>query len=146
MEINTSLPYMQNLNSALNFNPIQSYNNTLKGSASFDVNKGVADNFDNILQQSMKAEEVAASRKFNNMSPVDSLMGSIEKAFGNGLNDVNEKKKASDAMQEAFARGEDVSVHDMMIASEKATLSLQMAMQIRNKMISAYTYIKNMNF
>ena len=80
------------------------------------------------------------------MSPVDSLMGSIEKAFGNGLNDVNEKKKASDAMQEAFARGEDVSVHDMMIASEKATLSLQMAMQIRNKMISAYTDIKNMNF
>lgn len=49
-------------------------------------------------------------------------------------------------MQEAFARGEDVSVHDMMIASEKATLSLQMAMQIRNKMISAYTDIKNMNF
>ena len=64
MEINTSLPYMQNLNSALNFNPIQSYNNTLKGSASFDVNKGVADNFDNILQQSMKAEEVAYARKF----------------------------------------------------------------------------------
>lgn len=146
MEINSSLPYMQNINSALNFNPIQSYNNTLKGNASFNVNQDVANNFDNILQQSIKAEEVASSRKFNNMSPVDSLMGSIEKAFGNGLNDVNEKRLASDEMQEAFARGEDVSVHDMMIASEKATLSLQMAMQIRNKMISAYTDIKNMNF
>ena len=145
MEINSSLPYMQNINSALNFNPIQNYTNTLKGNASFDV-KGVADNFDNILQESMKAEEVASSKKFNNMSPVDSLMGSIENAFGNGLNDVNEKRLKSDAMQEAFARGEDVSIHDMMIASEKATLSLQMAMQIRNKMISAYTDIKNMNF
>ena len=73
-------------------------------------------------------------------------MYSIENAFGNGLNDVNEKRMQADALQEAFARGEDVSVHDLMIASEKSALSLQMAMQLRNKMISAYTDIKNMNF
>ena len=70
---------------------------------------------------------------------------SIENAFSNGLNDVNEKKLQLEAMQEAFARGEDVNIHDMMIASEKSMLSMQMAMQIRNKMISAYTDLKNMN-
>ncbi len=128
------------------FNPIQNYNQYLKGNASFEVNDDFQNDFDRMLKREIEGEKVSASRKFDNMSPVDSLMHSIETAFGNGLNDVNEKKLYSDSLQEAFARGEEVSVHDMMIASEKSALSMQMAMQIRNKMISAYTDIKNMSF
>ena len=128
------------------FNPIKNYNEYLKGKASFEVNESFQNDFDRMLQREMESEKISASRKFDNMSPVDSLMHSIETAFGNGLNDVNEKKLYSNSLQEAFARGEDVSVHDIMIASEKSALSMQMAMQIRNKMISAYTDIKNMNF
>lgn len=128
------------------FNPIQNYNQYLKGNASFEVSDDFQNDFDRMLKREIEGEKVSASRKFDNMSPVDSLMHSIETAFGNGLNDVNEKKLYSDSLQEAFARGEEVSVHDMMIASEKSALSMQMAMQIRNKMISAYTDIKNMSF
>ena len=128
------------------FNPIENYNEYLKGKASFEVNESFQNDFDRMLQREMESEKISASRKFDNMSPVDSLMHSIETAFGNGLNDVNEKKLYSNSLQEAFARGEEVSVHDIMIASEKSALSMQMAMQIRNKMISAYTDIKNMNF
>lgn len=128
------------------FNPIQNYNQYLKGNASFEVNDDFQNDFDRMLKREIEGEKVSASRKFDNMSPVDSLMHSIETAFGNGLNDVNEKRLYSDSLQEAFARGEEISVHDMMIASEKSALSMQMAMQIRNKMISAYTDIKNMSF
>lgn len=128
------------------FNPIQNYNQYLKGSASFEINDNFQNDFERMLQREMSPEPISASRKFDNMSPVDSLMHSIENAFGNGLNDVNMLKKQSNELQEAFARGEDVSVHDLMIASEKSSLSMQMAMQIRNKMISAYTDIKNMSF
>ncbi|MBR1681531.1 flagellar hook-basal body complex protein FliE [bacterium] len=126
------------------FNPIQNYNQFLKGNASLQVNNGFQNDFERMLQNEMKAEE-ASSKKINNVSTVDGLMNSIEKAFGNGLNDVNEKQMQLNAMQEAFARGEDVSIHDMMIASEKSMLSMQMAMQIRNKMISAYTDLRNMS-
>ncbi len=42
-----------------------------------------------------------------------------------------------------MAMGEDVSVHDVMIASEKASLSMGMALQLRNKILSAYTEINN---
>ena len=129
----------------MNFNPIKNYNEFLKGGASFDVNTDFQNDFDTMLQKEIKAEASATQRKIGS-SPVESLMYSIENAFGNGLNDVNEKRMQADALQEAFARGEDVSVHDLMIASEKSALSLQMAMQLRNKMISAYTDIKNMNF
>lgn len=128
-----------------NFNPIKNYNEFLHGSASFDVNTDFQNDFDTMLQKEIKAEASDTQRKIGS-SPVESLMYSIENAFGNGLNDVNEKRMQADALQEAFARGEDVSVHDLMIASEKSALSLQMAMQLRNKMISAYTDIKNMNF
>lgn len=139
---NTNIPAIQP-----QFNPIQNYNQYLKGNASFDVNDDFGNDFDRMLQKEIsEGDKVSASRKFDNMSPVDSLMNSIENAFGNGLNDVNDKRLYSDSLQEAFARGEDVSVHEMMIASEKASLSMQMAMQIRNKMISAYTDIKNMSF
>ena len=129
----------------MNFNPIKNYNEFLHGSASFDVNTDFQNDFDTMLQKEIKAEASDTQRKIGS-SPVESLMYSIENAFGNGLNDVNEKRMQADALQEAFARGEDVSVHDLMIASEKSALSLQMAMQLRNKMISAYTDIKNMNF
>ena len=113
------------------FNPIQNYNQFLKGNASLQVKNGFQNDFERMLQNEMKAEE-ASSKKINNVSTVDGLMNSIEKAFGNGLNDVNEKQMQLNAMQEAFARGEDVSIHDMMIASEKSMLSMQMAMQNRN--------------
>ena len=139
--LSTNIPAIQP-----QFNPIQNYNSFLKGNASFEVNDDFGNDFDRMLQKEISAEKVSASRKFDKMSPVDSLMNSIENAFSNGLNDVNEKKMYSDSLQEAFARGADVSVHELMIASEKSALSMQMAMQIRNKMISAYTDIKNMAF
>ncbi|MBR2525675.1 flagellar hook-basal body complex protein FliE [bacterium] len=125
------------------FNPIQNYNNFLKGNASLQVNNDFQNDFDRMLQNEIEAEK--NQNKKLNVSPVSGLMNSIENAFSNGLNDVNEQRLKLDAMQEAFARGEDVSIHDMMIASEKSMLSMQMAMQIRNKMISAYTDLKNMS-
>ena len=143
MQFSSINPNMMSLQTQ--FNPIQNYNNFLKGNASLQVNNDFQNDFDRMLQNEIKAEEEAAKRKFNNMSSVDGLMNSIENAFGNGLNDVNEQRMQLDAMQEAFARGEDVSIHDLMIASEKSALSMQMAMQIRNKLNSAYTDLKNMS-
>ncbi len=126
------------------FNPIKNYNNYLKGNASLQVNNNFQNDFERMLQNSIKAEEEASKRVYN-PDTAAGLMNSIERAFSNGLNDVNDKRLELDAMQEAFARGEDVSIHDLMIASEKSMLSMQMAMQIRNKMISAYTDLKNMS-
>ena len=85
--LSTNIPAIQP-----QFNPIQNYNSFLKGNASFEVNDDFGNDFDRMLQKEISAEKVSASRKFDKMSPVDSLMNSIENAFSNGLNDVNEKK------------------------------------------------------
>ena len=47
-------------------------------------------------------------------------------------------------MQEDIAMGGPTSIHDAMIAAEKAQLSMQMAVQVRNRILSAYTELTSM--
>ncbi len=59
------------------------------------------------------------------------------------LNNVNQKSQKAREAVETFASGGDIDIHSVMIASEKASLSMQLAMQLRNKAVQAYTEIKN---
>lgn len=144
----------------MNFTPINNYNNYLKGNKAFDVDSTNMD-FENILNQQTAAIQDSMNIKggveLNNFSDVvaknsvqtadnasaGSFMKSFSDSVGSGLNSVNDSVKAADRAQEALATGEDVSVHDVMIAAEKASLNLQMAMQLRNKLMMAYTEINN---
>ena len=60
------------------------------------------------------------------------------------MNAVNDAKISADRMQEDIAMGGSTNIHDAMIAAEKASLSMQMAIQVRNRLISAYTDITSM--
>ncbi len=61
------------------------------------------------------------------------------------VNQVNETQKASGAMAAAYERGEPgVDIADVMIASQKASVSFQAAVQVRNKLVEAYRDIMNM--
>lgn len=67
---------------------------------------------------------------------LDLLMGLIEK--------VNEDSQVADELALKFVRGGDVEIHDLMIALEKADLSLKMLIQVRNKLIEAYQEVMRM--
>ena len=61
------------------------------------------------------------------------------------LDGVNRAQREAGAMQEAFVLGDDkVSLSDTMIAMQKANISFQTAVQVRNKMVAAYNDIMNM--
>ena len=122
-----------------NYNPIQGYNAFLKGNATFNQKVEIPNEteFDKVLTLQTAKVEPAED------TPAG-LMKKIEQGLSLGLNDVNNKRLMAAAAQEEFAMGGDVSVHDLMIAQEKASLSMQMAIQTRNKMIAAYNDIKNM--
>jgi flagellar hook-basal body complex protein FliE len=60
------------------------------------------------------------------------------------LDEVNEKQLAAEAATEAFIKGEDVDIHQVMLVTEEAKLSLQLAVQIRNKLVEAYQEISKM--
>lgn len=145
----------------MNFTPINNYNSYLKNNESFEVDSGDMD-FENILSQKTASMQdsikVQGGIEMNNFDDVvaqqsvkssdssesaGNFINSISKSLNNGLKTVNNNVVAADKAQEAFAMGEDISVHDVMISAEKASLSMQMAMQLRNKLMTAYNEINN---
>jgi flagellar hook-basal body complex protein FliE len=61
------------------------------------------------------------------------------------VNKVNDVQKTSNAMADAYERGvAGVDITDVMIASQKASVSFQAMVQVRNKLIDAYRDVMNM--
>lgn len=54
------------------------------------------------------------------------------------MNRVNELQNESDAAIKALAKGESASLHETLLAVEKADLSFKLMMQVRNKLLDAY--------
>ncbi len=143
----------------LNLSPIKDYNKVLNNEKAFNLDDFDL-NFEDILAKQTdklnvveelkggvelnRIDDVAARNSVlsvDSSSPTGSFFQSMGNSITGGLNSVTNSIEAANKAQEDFAMGKDVSVHDVMIASEKASLSLSMAMQLRNKIQSAYNEI-----
>ena len=61
------------------------------------------------------------------------------------LDHVNQVQTDSQKLGEQFALGDDkVSLADVMISMQKASISFQTTVQVRNKLVAAYNDIMNM--
>lgn len=60
------------------------------------------------------------------------------------LEKLNNSQLRADQMAQDFISGEVDDLHAVMIATEEARLSLDLALQIRNKVVEAYKEINNM--
>jgi flagellar hook-basal body complex protein FliE len=66
-------------------------------------------------------------------------------ALKSSLDQVNDSQVKADALGKAFTSGDDkVSLSDVMISMQKASIGLQATVQVRNKLVSAYHEIMNM--
>lgn len=66
-------------------------------------------------------------------------------ALKTSLDNVARAQNHAEAMQKAFVMGDDkVSLSDVMIDMQKANISFQTTVQVRNKVIAAYNDIMNM--
>ncbi len=57
------------------------------------------------------------------------------------LGEVNNLQLDAGEIAEKFARGEIEDIHDVMIAAEKASVGLELVLEVRNKLIDAYREI-----
>ena len=77
-------------------------------------------------------------------APVKQTPGPSSDAFGSMLKDalteVNDLEKGSQEVLGKFMNNE-TDLHTVMIALEKADISFQMMMQVRNKIVGAYQEI-----
>jgi flagellar hook-basal body complex protein FliE len=60
------------------------------------------------------------------------------------LGDVQQSQNNRDDIIGAFLRGENVELHQVMSAAEEASLSLQMLVEVRNKLTDAYRSVMNL--
>ena len=60
------------------------------------------------------------------------------------IQSVNENQKASDIATEKLINGGNIELHDVMIASQKASITLNATLEIRNKVVEAYQEIMRM--
>lgn len=84
--------------------------------------------------------------------PLSRLIQSTEETSSKGftnlmvdaLNQVNETSQSSKLLKEAYERGEDVPLTDVVLAMQKASIGFEATLQVRNKLVRAYEDIKNM--
>ncbi len=62
----------------------------------------------------------------------------FENLLTNLVDNVKESQKESSELTKQFVLGEDVELHEVMIAGEKAKTSFQLLMEIRNKTVDMY--------
>jgi flagellar hook-basal body complex protein FliE len=69
---------------------------------------------------------------------------SFADAVKKGLEAVSQQEFAADGLTEALASGQPVQIQDVMAATTKSQLSLDLLVQVRNKALDAYREITNL--
>ncbi len=72
--------------------------------------------------------------------PGSSFADTLDKALGG----VQQSQDSAADMVQRYARGENVELHQVMAATEEASISLQMLVEIRNKFTDAYKTVISM--
>lgn len=104
------------------------------------------------IEAMMAQLKAAATRPQGGVNPAaaDAATTSTRKVgFGEALkaslDQVNQTQKKSEQLGQAFMMGDDkVSLSDVMISMQKANINFQATLQVRNKLVSAYQDIMNM--
>jgi flagellar hook-basal body complex protein FliE len=70
--------------------------------------------------------------------------GSFADVLKRAVNDASDLQSNSEQLIAAFLRGEPVELHQVMAASEEASISLSLLVEIRNKLTETYRSVMNM--
>lgn len=109
---------------------------------------------ESMLAQLKAAAQKPASEASNaigglGISPALNPQGASKVSFSDALkaslDQVNKMQVTAEKLGKNFAMGDDsVSLSDVMIAGQKANIAFQATIQVRNKLVSAYQDMMNM--
>lgn len=99
---------------------------------------------DNILQQLQAASSLASGTK--KQLGVDEIASvDFSEKLKAAVDQVNNVQQTADKLSMQFVSGEsNVDLHEVMISLQKANVSFQSMIQVRNKLVTAYQEIMNM--
>lgn len=86
----------------------------------------------------------ALSSSKNTQTDSESAFSSLLSSAMSMINETNTLSNAANAEQMNFALGYTDNTHDLLIAQQKAALSLQYTVAVKNKVLEAYKELMNM--
>jgi flagellar hook-basal body complex protein FliE len=88
------------------------------------------------------AETIKPGTQVGGPVPANAEFGQL---FSQAIDKVNDLQKQSSAVAKAYEAGTPgVDITDVMIASQKSSVSFQAMVQVRNKLVDAYRDVMNM--
>lgn len=97
-----------------------------------------------MISQMRTASEVAAGKGTPSTGAVPGA--DFSSALQNAMAQVSEAQQSAQQMAQDFSAGNsEVNLQDVMVNLQKANLSFQQMVQVRNKLVSAYQDIMNMS-
>ena len=100
-----------------------------------------------ILQRNSALLDVASPSPATSnpgLEGVNAPKGSFASAFQGALQKVNTLQEQEDVATEAYERGEITDIATVAIIQQRASISFEATLQVRNKLMSAYKDIMNM--
>ncbi|MBT8339137.1 MAG: flagellar hook-basal body complex protein FliE [Desulfatitalea sp.] len=98
----------------------------------------------------MKVAPIGAFTGPQETARVESKTTEKQRGFGQWLNDsiaqVNQLQQNADAAANALVTGQSRDIHGAMIAMQKSSVTMDLVVNVRNKVIAAYDEIKRMQF
>jgi len=71
--------------------------------------------------------------------------GDFGSALKQAVGALQELGGQADASSLALAKGDPIDIHEVMLANEQASLGFSMAVQVRNKLVDAYSEVMRMS-
>lgn len=94
--------------------------------------------------QSIGTSSLLNNISLNEVNSENNTGTSFSKVLGDAINKVNDAEVNANNKIEALIKGEDVSMHEVMIAMQESQLSLQALIEVRNKTVEAYQEISKL--
>lgn len=97
-----------------------------------------------IPQSLQQAAAAAGSTGTSHTGAASSASGGFAQALANAVDQTNNALQSADQMASTYAAGGPVSIDQLMVAEQQASLSLDLVVQVRDRVVSAYQSIMNM--
>lgn len=104
------------------------------------IDEFIPDNVKNMLKLDQSNQVDSNNNKSGNENDKVDFGGVLEKQ----LSAVNDKQVDAEQTSQQFVDGDDIDVHKAMLSTQEAKLSLELAIQVRNKLVEAYQELNKM--
>jgi flagellar hook-basal body complex protein FliE len=96
------------------------------------------------IQSVSSVPESLQISSLDNVAQMPQAKTSFASMIGEGVNNVNTNLQTAEASMNTFALDGNMPTHELMLTMEKAKFSLQVAVEVRNRLVEAYSELTRM--